>query len=374
MGLILTRRCMLMGVAATALLPSYAFARTVTVYNSSDLQRALANAQPGHRIVVRNGSYSGTFRLTKSGTSGSKIIIEAASQQQAVIRSSMLITGNHVVVSGLTFTGGHLTVKGADCRITRCLLKGGPSINARGTARIEIDHNELTGWSSRGIDCDPYHEGKTGYYVHVHHNYLHSSRKGNDLPGISVGRHTGHHKRPVKAIIEYNLLENCPGGQTIRLKSSDNIVRNNTLINCESVSNRFGLNNKFINNWLEGCRALRLRDINCVAEGNKLINCIEGLVVGAGDVTSAQLSSKRDRHPTSDRCQLINNDANRTIIGRTYSDFKPVLPAMNTVVRGHKGPIIYGAQRGTNIVSSSQSSSKAGARKLKRSDVGLRAR
>lgn len=345
--------------------------RTIRVSNSSQFQSALASAAPGNRIELANSTYKGNFVITKSGTKSAPILIEAANPLEAVITSGLEIRGNHVIVSGVTFQSRQISVLAANCRITRCLVERGAEISARGASDVEIDYNELRGWSFKAIDVDPYHENRTGYGAHIHHNYCHSG-KGH---AIGIGQQIKHHSRPAAARVHHNLIENVKDGG-IHLKSAKNQVYANTLINGEAIAVRHGPDNTLSDNWLENSLSLIVRDLNCIAKGNKLVGCRHGLLVFGGNLSSAQVAGSRlsASYPFAENCQLIDNDANLTAIGRTYSSFKPRLPATNTIVSGHKGPIRYETDRNTRVTSTSQSKSGGNARKLSPGQVGPRGR
>ena len=348
--------------------------QTVTVSDGNQLAYALDRARPGTRIILANNSYSrgGNFVINVDGTSANPIRIEAASTGGASIRSTLQIRGNHVHVSGCKFDGAAVRIERADnCRVSKCTFKGSNgTLVIHGSSNAEVDYNEFSGWSGRCIDFAPVLNGKVGTNPHIHHNYMYSPAGGGQV-AISIGQQTGHHSINIRAVVEYNLLEKCKMEQVIRIKSSQNTIQYNTMINCGGMVNRHGRNNKYIGNWLEGCNGLVLSDYNCEGRGNKLIDCSGGLQVMAGDITPSQVEQQEGGHPRSENCQVIGNDANFMRLGRTYGSWKRTLPAVGTTVSGHKGKIGRGSESGTSINSSGASGAGNMARKLSRGQVGV---
>src|SRR5262245_22183484 len=58
-----------------------------SVSNSSELQSALGQAQPGDKIVLRDGVYAGQFTINgASGTAAAPITVRAENRHRAVLR------------------------------------------------------------------------------------------------------------------------------------------------------------------------------------------------------------------------------------------------------------------------------------------------
>ena len=347
--------------------------RTIRVSSSSQLRSALASAGPGNRIELANGTYSGNFAITTSGTKSNPILIESASRLGAELRSDLDIRGDHVVVSGLSFKSAAVNLRAHNCRVTRCYFNGGgTTISVRGADNAEIDHNEITNWSGRGVDFDPEEERRQGLRPHIYRNYFHDSKGASDNTAIGIGQHSRHHSFMVGALVEYNLCINIPGYKGIFCKSSGNTIRYNTMIDCQGMVNRHGYKNKYIGNWLENSLDLIINDDDCLAEGNKLINCKNGLRIMAGNITSSQVPSQNAGYPYADGCQIINNETSLIQVGMTYSGWKRTYPALNTILSGNTGRVKLQTERGTKIASSGQSSAGKAAVKLRPNQVGPR--
>nr|PZN01617.1 MAG: hypothetical protein DIU77_00090 [Thermocrispum agreste] len=134
---------------------------TVNVSNSAGLAAALANAQPGHRIVLANGTYSGAFSMSgRIGTPLNGISIEAANPGGAQLSSSssLRITNcAYVTISGLLLnwqgSGETVQFRGNSryCRLTRCTF--GPTTHSASS--------DSQTWVYVGDDC---------YHIRIDHN------------------------------------------------------------------------------------------------------------------------------------------------------------------------------------------------------------
>ena len=63
--------------------------------NGSQLAQALKNASAGNAIELANGTYGGSFQITKSGTKGNPILITASSASRphyAIVYSASAAT------------------------------------------------------------------------------------------------------------------------------------------------------------------------------------------------------------------------------------------------------------------------------------------
>lgn len=345
--------------------------RTIRVTNGSQLQSALGSASAGNRIELADGTYSGTFVIRNSGTKSNPILIEASNRLKPQLRNHIDLRGDYVIVSGLSFSGAGVNLRAHNCRVTRCYFNGGGTIiSIRGAGNAEIDHNEITNWSGRGVDFDPEEERRQGLRPHIYRNYFHDSQGVNKNAAISIGQYSAHHAFKVEAIVEYNLCVNIARYKGIFCKSSNNTVRYNTMINCQGMVNRHGRGNRYIGNWLENSIDLIINDENCVVEGNKLVQCKNGLRIMAGNTTSSQVTSQDAGYPYASGCRIINNDTNLIQVGMTYSGWTRTYPALNTVLSGNTGTVKLQTQQGTEVDSSGQGSAGNAAVKLRPNQVG----
>ena len=127
--------------------PLSGFADTLTVTSASALQSALNTARAGDEILVGDGTYSGTFAISKnSGTATSPIRLRAANTHQAVLKGSGDFGGTRNV--GLTITRSHWIIEGL---VIRDYLIGLVLRNSSAN-HVEVRHNIVTNFGIRGID------------------------------------------------------------------------------------------------------------------------------------------------------------------------------------------------------------------------------
>ena len=341
---------------------------TTTVYNSAQLQQALNSAGSGRRIVLKAGTYSGTFVVRANGQTNAPIVI-TGDPSNVTLLSTLTIHGNHVHVQGINFRNAALVVRGDNCRVVgNRFLQSGGQVRLQGAANAEIAFNEFEGWSGNyALEINPFNSGK-GRNPNIHHNFFTNS---SSIP-ITIGLQPSHSRLSVGALIEHNLFINCRHSQIINIKSSSNIIRRNTLIGGGAFLNRHGRENSFVENWLEDCGGLWLSDQNCRADGNRLVRC--DLLVLAGNIPPAEVVRQVGGHPRAENALLANNDARMIRIGVSWSSSygKWNLPALNTRVESHRGAMRRELERNSQIKSTNSGNSGNKAIRLQRGQVGLK--
>jgi poly(beta-D-mannuronate) lyase len=335
------RRYSLLGAAAATALavpftlawPSAAAvrpARVVTVSSVSGLQSAVAQAQPGDTIQVADGTYttSGPIRLSRSGTATAPITVTAAHVGKAVIRGSdgFAFGGAFVVVQGFQLLHGRGIVIPASAhhvkfsrnlvQISRGSTQYWLTVNADD---VEIDHNTFQHKSTIGtfIEVEGPGTSAMAQRTWIHHNYFfdHSFRGGNGGESIRVGL-SGRQHGSAKAIVEYNLFERCNGDlEVISVKSTDDIIRYNTLLNSNgTITLRHGNHNLVDGNLLIGGKTgIRIFGNNHTVVNNVVQNSTIGsqaIEVGAGEIRDDTKSTTA--HDAADHVLVAFN----TVVGR----------------------------------------------------------
>jgi hypothetical protein len=223
--------------------------RTVPVTDSAGLATALGSARGGDCINLADGNY--TFPvITARGTEAAPIVIGAVDVLKATVTSGDLTLDGaaHLVVRGLSWTGsGIITLKDADhVRITRFRIQrmeAGPNQALHDLAAItvagkssdcRIDHNDLGPQSQRGnmiLATGDENAGTLSLRNRIDHNFFHDVHYtgGNGWETIRSGADVLSFVSSFN-VIEHNLFKNDANDpEVISLKSSDNIVRYNTL-------------------------------------------------------------------------------------------------------------------------------------------------
>jgi hypothetical protein len=111
---VVSHRAAILAIAVAAglvVLPGNASAATITVHNASELSSALRTVNPGDTIQLANGTYSGHFIISRSGTSSAPITLTGS--RSAVIDGQGTSSGravqlqaDHWRLRGFTVTNG----------------------------------------------------------------------------------------------------------------------------------------------------------------------------------------------------------------------------------------------------------------------------
>lgn len=334
----LSRRNVLFGI--TALPASALLGRrplpglSLTVCNGYELRSALQAAGAGSSIVLAPGNYGdvGGFSLASSGVS-----LRVQSPLRTVLRAPLEVHGDRVDLDGIAFEE-HVHLAGAGLTITNSQLNGGLNISG---IDVEVAYCEIGGHVGRGIAI-----GSTARNCHVHHNYLHDQISAGDDGNatILVGGSMRSTDTPVNALIEYNLLERCKGGnETLGVKSSGNTIRFNTAVECKNFTNRHGENNTWAANTFINSYTITIHDQNNQVLGNKFVHS-KGIRVMGGD--HAWNGNVQGGHPQAYNTFVCGNDGTLQI-GVQWG--KDALPALGTTVAAHKGKIRLLAHLDTNL-------------------------
>ncbi|WP_244966017.1 polysaccharide lyase 6 family protein [Paenibacillus alvei] len=254
----------------------------VKVSNSSQLEKAIAQATPGTTIVLANGTYTGSKALQisgKHGTSKSPITIKAANRGRAIIAGAdvlHIVRSSYIVVEGLKITNTGTADRSVAVQLDGSnhirLTRNTFAVPATGNKTIwleikgenssdnQIDRNDFNGKSDPGpvIAFSGFIKGTNKQisqrdvieYNHFR-NVTYSEANGNETIRLGISKislSNGENK------VQYNLFENCDGDlEVVSVKSGGNEVRYNTFINNRGgLTSRHGHNNKFYGNFFFG--------------------------------------------------------------------------------------------------------------------------
>jgi hypothetical protein len=296
-------------------------AQTVSVASVSALSTAIAKAVPGDVITLAAGRYtSGTIKINRSGTAAKPITISAAGVGATEIGGSTKIDlsgSSHVVVEGFNITSSadfSVPVGATATRITRNTFnsnKNGAYLNVAADD-TQVDHNTFENKTTAGVFLQVNGPGAHGMAqrVHVDHNYFfnHQFKGANGGESIRFGL-SGRQHADAKGLIEFNLFEKADGdSEAISIKSSDNVVRFNTLINTKgSISLRHGSGTTVEGNFVLGGHA----GIRFFGNNHTIVNNVvqdsagQPLEVGGGEVRDDTTSGTN--HEAADHCVVAFN-------------------------------------------------------------------
>src|SRR5690242_6673002 len=287
------------GVVLVAV-PGTASAKVTTVSSLSALQSAVASAAPGDTVQLADGSYSGTVKLSKSGAAGKPVTVQAEHVGKATVSGTGFTWGSgvsYVTLAGFVFKGSSgMSVPVGDThdRISRNVFQLASGVGNWLTVAgddTEVDHNTFQHKTTAGVFFQLSGPGSSGIAqrVWVHHNYFfdHEFKGDNGGESIRFGL-SGRQHASAHGIIEDNLFEHADGdSEAISVKSSDNIVRYNTLRDTRgTISLRHGWGTTVEGNYVLGGQS----GIRFFGNNHTIINnVVEGsgglaFEVGGGEV------------------------------------------------------------------------------------------
>jgi poly(beta-D-mannuronate) lyase len=341
------------------------FGATVDVASTDELKKAVENAAPGDHIVVADGKYtsSGAITVARAGTAERPIVIGAKTVGGVEIAGDggfkLEKPAAYVVVKGFVFThkAGAMSLGGGvhHCRVTRNVF----ALKVDGRATYldvlgddnEIDHNTFRDKDTEGQML--YVQGPGGdamaQRTWVHHNYFLDFKPTgkNNATGLHIGS-SWRSMSSAYSVAEYNLFVRNRGENegAICNKSSDNIYRYNTIVDCTELSLRHGHRVEVYGNLIIDSSGVRFFAWDHRIFGNYFEGCRPAISVGNGDATipPGQLTA----HQRPDRVlvvynTLVNNRSNVQMQGRKNGlGAEDLVFADNLIVGGNKAVTIGG--------------------------------
>ncbi|MEV6621977.1 polysaccharide lyase 6 family protein [Amycolatopsis sp. NPDC051106] len=344
-------------VAALVVVPGpSASAAQVRVTSLPALQSALDKANPGDTIVLADGSYSAgsTLSIKRSGTTSAPVTVAAEHTGKATITGSKTFAFasgvSNVVLRGFKFRGGaslSVPAGASHNRLTRNdfqLTGDGNWVTVSGDDTV-VDRNVFQNRTSQGVFLQilgP--SGAMAKRVHVHHNYFfnHQFAGSNGGESIRLGL-SDRQSYSANALIENNLFEKADGdSEAISVKSSDNVVRYNTIRDSKGyIVLRHGNRSVVEGNLLFGS-GIRFHGNDHKIVDNHVANSGDrAIVFGSGDEADSGPSSKL--HDRPDRVTVAYNTVlgSKSVIDGDGGDFKPKdCVVADNIVRGTSGTLV----------------------------------
>jgi Chondroitinase B/Carbohydrate binding module (family 6) len=327
------------------------------VTSISALQSALGSAAPGDVIQVADGIYTagGPISISRAGTASAPITVQAQHVGGATITGSGGFSigrgASYVVLSGFQLTGARglsIPVGATHVQVTRNTFQMAGSVQYWLTVAgddAQIDHNTFQHKSTLGNFIEVVGPGGNGMAQRtwIHHNYFldQSFKGGNGGESIRVGL-SGRQHSSAKALVEYNLFEQCDGDlEVISVKSTDDTIRYNTLRNSKgTITLRHGWNNRVDGNYLIGSNTgIRMFGNNHMVVNNVVENSTgPALSVGGGEVrddTTSSTDHEAVDHALVAYNTFVNDHATPIQVGDGGKQFEPSdVTIANNIVSG----------------------------------------
>jgi Chondroitinase B len=339
----LKRRNFLFGIAslpASSLLAGRALpGLTATVYNGYELHTALQAAGAGSTILLAPGNFGdiGSFVLA-----GSDISVRVQAPLRTTLRSRMVVNGSFVDLDGLAFEEG-IELIGTGVSISNNRFNGN-GVRVSGVNAV-VANNEIGPYRDKAIII---HGSATG--ATVRGNYIHDAMGGSSdgFAAVQVGESMNDSERLIRARVENNRIVRCDAGsEAISVKSSGNMFIGNTLSDSRAnITNRHGHNNVYQNNVLERSYCIVVHDRGTRLIGNRAVNPLlaRSFRIIGGNISHS--SNHQGGHPQAYDTYLQGN-VGALEIGAQFPGNR--LPAVNTTVVSHSGPISLRAAVGTRL-------------------------
>jgi hypothetical protein len=358
-----------------------------TTANFNSLLAAGGSATPGTRVTLAAGSY-GARTIGVSGTAANPIQVVATTLLTPTI-TGLTITGQHVIVSGVTVdrgaaveTGQALSIDGSNVRVTRSTIANGSQcVNiGPGVADILIDHCDI----KRSRDLMFWLAApKDQRRITVARCWTHELQPGGNDPwsmGFAWNGENFYREVPHDIVVRLNYIG--PGvassepdaDDLIHHKGSKSIYAFNRIDapNGHLLSHRFGLRARAIGNYAPGCTCRMWDDrgwyfgnlyANMESPAGKsayyddttnLVNSVSGRHAQtrariSGNNSAIQLGvtfaqpycTSETTHPDTlpDPRPAGDSKPERTYAGVTYAAHPPNDPDRGIKIRSHTGAI-----------------------------------
>ncbi|NIG57462.1 hypothetical protein F3J22_28600 [Chitinophaga sp. Cy-1792] len=292
-------------------IPSYA--GTIKVSTLADLQQAISKARPGDEIILADGNYTtdNDITINCSGSEKNHIIIRANTTGGAVISGNggfqLIAPAQYVDISNFKFAHKASHTKTAPgtswCQFTHNIFEetgDGEYLLLAGNNH-RISYNTFQHKNSMGRFIAVRGQGsQIAENLQIDHNYFYDFKPqtGNGAEALQFGL-SGFSMSGSNSVVEYNLFEECAGeNELISVKSSDVILRYNTVRNCKAqFTLRHGNYCQVYSNYFTNTPGLRIFGDHHLIHDNYFTDCDMGINIGNGDgeVATGSLLTCHDR-------------------------------------------------------------------------------
>ncbi|MCW4112053.1 chondroitinase-B domain-containing protein [Segatella copri] len=287
----------------------------------------LKKAVAGDRVIIEAGTYRDVDLKWKAvGMKQAPITVEAKPGTVLITgRSSLVMGGKHLVVSGLEFRNGYPSRRSVvefaggkdfaqDCNLTCCVIDNyntedrsqSKSYICLSGQRNRVDHCELLRKYNLGVTLLVNLNGANNLNNHhqIDHNYFGPREVygSNGAETMRIGTSQQSYETSATTVCD-NFFDRCSGEvEVISIKSCDNIVRGNYLWECEGVvALRHGKrnlveNNTFVGNGKRNTGGVRVVDSDHVIRNNIFVSLAGQRFFSALGVMNAVPNSLPNRY------------------------------------------------------------------------------
>jgi poly(beta-D-mannuronate) lyase len=306
------------------------FAAEFRANSAAEITRVTNELRPGDVLVMTDGNWKDQAVVFRArGTAEKPITLRAGTAGKVLLvgKSSLLIDGEYLVVSGLSLkegqgTGDGVKLAGHHCRLTDTAVVGGACkffVHLFGTDN-RMDHCYLAGKTNDSPTMQVESEGVPNRH-RIDHNHFGPrpplGRNGGET--IRVGY--SHQSMSNSAtLVEQNLFDRCDGElEIISNKSCENVYRGNTFLDCAGMFTlRHGNRCVVEGNFFLGHHKRGSGGIRVIGEGHVIANnYIDGVEQGG--------------------IRLTAGIPNSPLVG--YFQARDCLVAFNTIVDS-RGPLL----------------------------------
>jgi hypothetical protein len=336
--------------------PPAAAAQAVRVTSLPALQSALDKANPGDTISLADGSYAAgsTLSIKRSGTASAPVTVTAEHVGKATITGSKTFSFasgvSNVVLRGFKFRNGaalSIPAGASHNRLSRNdfqLAGDGNWVTVNGDD-TEVDRNVFQNRTTQGVFLQILGPSDAmAKRVHVHHNYFYNHQFSGSNGGESIRLGLSNHQSyAANAVIEDNLFEKADGdSEAISVKSSDNVVRYNTIRDSKGyIVLRHGNRSVVEGNLLFGS-GIRFHGNDHKIVNNYVANSGgRAIVFGSGNEADSGPTSKLHDRPDRDTVAYNTVIGSSSVIDGDGGDFKPKdCVVADNIVKGTSGTLV----------------------------------
>jgi poly(beta-D-mannuronate) lyase len=290
------------------------------VTSAAEIEHAAALAQPGDVLVMRDGEWRDqVLHFRGHGTTDKPITLRAATPGKVSLvgKSSLMIDGEHLEVSGLFLKYGEGTADGVKlagnhCRLTETGITGGNYkflVHLFGRSN-RVDHCYLAGKTNGDPTLQVEVEGRPNFH-RIDRNHFGPrpplGRNGGET--IRVG-YSHQSMTNSSTLVESNLFERCDGElEIISSKSCENIYRANTFADCAgTLTLRHGNRCLVDGNFFLGHHKKGSGGIRVIGEEHIIVNnYIEGVTQGGVWITAGIPNSELKGYFQARNCVIAFN-------------------------------------------------------------------